>query len=244
MSYIDGFVLAVPEAKRRAYVDHAKAAFPMFEEFGIARHVECWEADVPDGKVTDFRRAVKARPDEKIVFAWFEYPSKAARDEANQKMRTDPRMQEMTDMPFDGSRMIYGGFETISDIGTTPDEPYVSASLFAVPTANKADFTRFSKDMAAIFRDFGAARLVDAWADDVPKGEVTDFQGAVQAKDDEAVAFSWIEWPSKAASDEAWPKIMEDPRMKASKMPFDGQRMVFGGFTPVVNLFAKTKTKA
>ena len=80
------------------------------------RIVECWASDVPDGKVTDFRMAVKAEENEEVVFSWIEYPSKEVRDAANQKMMSDPRMKEFGEsMPFDGKRMIYGGFESIID---------------------------------------------------------------------------------------------------------------------------------
>jgi uncharacterized protein YbaA (DUF1428 family) len=239
MTYIEGFVAAVPETNKAAYTKHASDAFPLFKEFGVSRMVETWESDVPDGKVTDFRRAVKARPDEKIVFSWFEYPSKAARDAANEKMMSDPRMAEAgKDMPFDGKRMIFGGFDTISDKGAPAGTGYVNGSLFAVPNANKSDFTAFAKQMADIFTEYGATRVLDAWGEDVPKGKVTDFQGAVQARDDETVVFGWIEWTSKDDCDSAWEKIMGDPRMAGAKMPCDGQRMVFGGFEPIVDLTA------
>ena len=117
MTYFEGFVAAVPEANKDVYRKHAAEAAPIFREFGVTRHVEAWESDVPEGKVTDFRKAVQARPDEKIVFAWFEYPDKATRDSANEKMRSDPRMEGMgADMPFDGKRMIYGGFDVFVDL--------------------------------------------------------------------------------------------------------------------------------
>lgn len=238
MSYIEGFILAVPEDRKADFIAHATAAFPLFEEFGALRHVECWEDHVEDGKITDMRRAVKAKPGERIVFSWLEYPSKAVRDSAVEKMMSDPRMEEMPPMPFDGQRMIFGGFETISDIGTGQAETYVSAAVFAVPTAKKTEFTAFAKKMAAIFSDYGALRLMDTWGTDVPAGKVTDFQGAVRATADETVSFGWIEWPSKAVNDAAWPQIMADPRMAEINMPGDGARMIFGGFTPVVNLFA------
>ena len=90
--------------------------------------------------------------------------------------------------------------------------------------------------MATIFQEYGATRLLDAWGVDVPKGEVTDFQRAVQAKDGEAIAFGWIEWPSKEASDTGWGKMMSDERMQNTDMPFDGKRMIFGGFKPIVDL--------
>lgn len=116
MAYVDGFVLAVPIANREAYRASAAKAWPLFKEFGATRHIECWGDDVPDGKTTDFKRAVKAEGHETVVFSWIEYPSKEVRDAANKKMREDPRMEEMAkDMPFDGKRMIFGGFMPIFD---------------------------------------------------------------------------------------------------------------------------------
>src|SRR5215831_12231956 len=116
MSYIDGFVVPVPMKKKAAYEQMSAKMAEMFKEFGATRVVECWGDDVPDGKITDFRRAVKAEDGEVVVFGWFEYPSKEARDAANQKMMSDPRMRAMGEqMPFDGKRMIFGGFMPILD---------------------------------------------------------------------------------------------------------------------------------
>ncbi|MEB6538279.1 DUF1428 family protein [Serratia plymuthica] len=116
MNYVDGFVVAVPAANKEAYLKLAAAAAPLFKEFGATRIVECWGNDVPEGKLTDFRGAVKAEADEVVVFSWIEYPSKAARDAANEKMMNDPRMKTLGEpMPFDGKRMIFGGFEPILD---------------------------------------------------------------------------------------------------------------------------------
>lgn len=116
MKYVEGFVAAVPAANKEAYIKHATAAVPIFKEFGVTRVVECWGDDIPDGKLTDFRGAVKAKDDEVVVFSWFEYPSKQVRDAANEKMMTDPRMQNMGEsMPFDGKRMIFGGFVPVLD---------------------------------------------------------------------------------------------------------------------------------
>jgi len=116
MKYVDGFVVAVPAANQEQYRQHAASAAPLFKEFGVSRMVECWGDDVPDGTLTDFRRAVQAKDDEVVVFSWFEYPSKEVRDAAMQKMMSDPRMKAMGEnMPFDGKRMIFGGFVPILD---------------------------------------------------------------------------------------------------------------------------------
>ena len=109
MTYFEGFVAAVPEANKEAYRKHAADAAPIFQELGVKRHIEAWDSDVSEGKVTDFRKAVDAKPDEKVVFAWFEHTDRASRDAFNEKMMSDPRMKGMGEsMPFDGKRMIYG----------------------------------------------------------------------------------------------------------------------------------------
>ncbi len=115
---------------------------------------------------------------------------------------------------------------------------YVDGFVAAVPTANKEKFIAHATQMAAICKEHGALTVVDCWGDDVPEGVQTSFTMAVQRKDDEAVAFSWIVWPSRELRDRAWEKIMADPRMQpdTNPMPFDGRRMIYGGFMPVVDV--------
>jgi uncharacterized protein YbaA (DUF1428 family) len=117
MTYVDGFVVPVPAEKKEAYRALAAKFAPIFMEYGATRMVECWGSDVPDGKVTDFKRAVQAQDGETVVFSWIVWPSKAVRDEANKKIMADPRMKMGDDMPFDGKRMIYGGFDVLLDTG-------------------------------------------------------------------------------------------------------------------------------
>ena len=144
MTYFEGFIVPVPEANKDAYRKQASDAAPMFQEFGVRRHFEAWDSDVPEGKVTDFRKAVDAKPDEKVVFSWFEYPDKATRDAANQKMREDPRMAEMgADMPFDGKRMIMGGFEAIVEEGA-PAGGYTDGFVVPVPEGKKEDYRQLA----------------------------------------------------------------------------------------------------
>lgn len=119
---------------------------------------------------------------------------------------------------------------------------YVDGFVIAVPTANKQKFIEHAKKGDAVFMELGATRILECWGDDVPAGKVTDFRRAVNATTEESVVFSWIEWPDKATRDAGMSKMMEmmktDPRMnpQTNPMPFDGARLIFGGFSPVVTL--------
>ena len=118
MSYVDGFVVPVPDGNRDAYRELAAKAAPIFKEYGALRVVENWGDDIPDGKVTDFRKAVKAEAGENVVFSWIEWPSKQVRDEGWQKVMADPRMQpDHANRPFDGKRMFWAGFAPLLDTG-------------------------------------------------------------------------------------------------------------------------------
>jgi len=121
MSFVDGFVIAVPTVNKQKFIDHAAAVDSVFIEMGALRVLECWGDDVRDGETTDFRQAVKATGDESIVFSWIEWPDKATRDAAMAKVmdpeNADPRMDPAKNpMPFDGKRMIFGGFAPVVDI--------------------------------------------------------------------------------------------------------------------------------
>ena len=236
MTYFEGFVAPVPEGNKDAYLKHASDFAAMAKEFGVDRMVESWESDVPEGKVTDFRKAVDAKPEEKIVFSFFEYPSKSQRDAANQKFMNDPRMKEMgASMPFDGKRMIVGGFDAIVDEGS-PGGGYTDGWVVPVPTSKREAYRELAERNAKYFREYGATRLVEAFGDDVPKGEVTDFYRAIKAEDGENVVFAFIEWPDKQTRDQAWEKIMKDERMQPQgDMPFDGKRMFWGGFDKILD---------
>ncbi len=114
MSYVDGFVLAVPTANREKYRQFAADVAPMFRDHGALEIIECWGEDVPDGEITSFPLAVRCRDDETVVFSWILWPSREARDKGMEKVMSDPRMQpDDVDIPFDGKRMIMGGFEVL-----------------------------------------------------------------------------------------------------------------------------------
>jgi uncharacterized protein YbaA (DUF1428 family) len=119
--YIDGFVMAVPTANKDKFTAHAESADSVFIDLGATRVVECWGDDVPDGETTDYRKAVKAKDDETVVFSWIEWPDKKTRDAAMAKMMSedfsDERMdQEKNPMPFDGKRLIFGGFAPVAEL--------------------------------------------------------------------------------------------------------------------------------
>jgi uncharacterized protein YbaA (DUF1428 family) len=112
MAYVDGFVLAVPKRQIEAYKELARKAGEIWKEYGAGAIVECIGDDVPYGELTSFPRAVQAKEDEIVIFSWIVYETRAQRDAVNAKVMADPRLKrDMVDMPFDGKRMIYGGFE-------------------------------------------------------------------------------------------------------------------------------------
>ena len=234
MTYFEGFIAPVPEANKETYRKHAADAAPTFLELGVKRHFEAWDSDVPEGKVTDFRKAVNAKDDEKVVFAWFEHADRAGRDAFNEKMMSDPRMEEMgKSMPFDAKRMIVGGFDAIVEEGSERGD-YTDGFVVPVPEDKVDAYQAMAAKMAKVFRQHGATRVVEALSNDVPHGKVTDFYRAVKAEDGEKVVFSFVEWPDKATRDEAWGKIMSDESLKPEgDMPFDGKRMFWGGFDPL-----------
>jgi uncharacterized protein YbaA (DUF1428 family) len=237
MTYFEGFIVPVPEANRAAYEKHATDFGPLVANVGVKRMVESWDNDVPEGKLTDFRKAVDAKPDEKIVFSWFEYPNRQARDAANEKFMSDPQIAEAAgkEMPFDGKRMVMGGFDAIVEEGSGGGA-YTDGFVVPVPTSKREAYRELASKMAKVFRENGASRVVEAFSDDVSHGKVTDFYRAVKAEDAEGVVFSFIEWPDKATRDEAWKAIMADESLRPQgEMPFDGKRMFWGGFEKILD---------
>jgi uncharacterized protein YbaA (DUF1428 family) len=236
VSYIDGFIVAVPTANKEKYRAHAEGALGLFKEFGATRMVEGWGDDVPRGKLNDLYGAVQATEDETVMFSWVEYPDKATRDAAGQKLMSDPRTEQFGEMPFDGKRMIYASFSELYADGAGGTAGYIDGIVLPVPAGNKDRYADFCRRVDALFLEHGALRVFEGWGDAVPDGKVTDFNRAAHRKEDETVVFSWIEWPSKEVRDAAWGKLMDDERLSdTSDRPFDGARMMFGGFVPIVD---------
>jgi uncharacterized protein YbaA (DUF1428 family) len=190
MVYVEGFITPVPAANKAAYLEHINQAAPLLKEFGVRRMFESWADDVPDGKVTDFRKSVQAKDGEVVVFSWFEYPSRQVRDAANEKMAKDPRIG--SSLPFDGKRMIFSGFESLLDEGPRGKTGYVDGFVVPVPASKKEAYRQFASRHAPTFIEYGALRVVEAWGDDVRDGKVTDFKKAVQATAAENVVYSWV----------------------------------------------------
>jgi len=202
MTYVEGFVLAVPTANREAYLEHATSAVEFLKEFGVVRMVENWGDDVPPGTRNDFTGAVQATADETVVFSLFEYPDKATRDAASASMMTDPRMEAMgASMPFDGSPMIYAGFRAELEEGSAASTGYVNGIILPVSPPNKDAYFALARTVSAAFLENGAIRVVETWGDNVPAGEKTDYARAAHAIGDEVVVYSWVEWPDKATLD-------------------------------------------
>lgn len=234
MSYFQGFVIPVKAENKDAYRAMAAKAAPVFAEYGAVQVVECWEESVPDGKLTDLRRAVQAEPGEKIVYSWIWWPDKATCDAASEKLMADERMQPDGDLPFNPQRMIYAGFEPVHDSGANGGFGYVDAVVGPAPD-DRDGFTGSAAKLDAYFMREGAIRTVDGWGVDVPDGKVTDFRRAVAAGDGEQVIFGWIEWPDKVTRDQAFEKIMQEPEVQATQPGFDMKRVIFGGFVPILD---------
>ena len=236
MTYFEGFAAPVCADRRNDYLAQCLAIAPVFRRHGAIHVVDCWHDDVPEGKVTDFRRAVAAAPGEVVSFGWLEYPDRAARDAANAGLEQDPEMARLGQtMPFDGQRLIFGGFTPIVDRRGKTSGGYADGFVVPVPQQGREAYRDLAARAAEVFIDHGAARVVEAWADDVPRGKQTDFWRAVDARPDEQVVFSFIEWPSRAARDAGQAAAMADKRldMDPSQMPFDGKRMIWGGFARI-----------
>ena len=201
--------------------------------------------DIADGKVTDIKRAVKADSDKTVVFSWIEYSDKTTRDAANDKMMNDPdAMAGMADMPFDGKRMIFSGFTPILNQGSLENMGYIDGYVIPVSNVKKGDYFKVAEAAAPIFIEHAASQVVENWGDDVRHGETTDFYGAVNAEDGENIVFSWISWPSKEVRNTGNAATMADDRFKegasagqpgSMPMPFDGKRMIMGGFVPILD---------
>ncbi|KLJ01106.1 hypothetical protein WQ56_07775 [Luteimonas sp. FCS-9] len=235
MTYVQGFVVAIPTSNRHAYEQHARNAFRLFKDYGEVRCVETWGDDVPRGEHNDFQGAVHATDEETVVFSWMEYPDRAARDAAYGRMMADPRMQQMPEMPFDGKRMVMGGFAPFVDVGSGRGR-YFDGFLLPVHADQREAYAALARKAADVFLDHGAVRVVEAWGDDVPEGKHTDFRRAVLLADGEHVVFAWVEWPSRQVRDAARPKLMDDARMQPEgDLPFDGKRVVQGGFAVLVD---------
>lgn len=240
MTYYTGSIAAVPTANKHKYVEHAAVAWPMFHSRGATRMVETWGVDVPKGKITDFHRAVDARDDETVVFSWIVWPDKATADAAWQKMENDPAMQHMPEMPFDGTRMIFGGFTPVFEQGAHTGADYCQGFRLAVPENNQPAYIAMAEKGWQLLSKHGALGMIENWGEDVPRGKHTDFYRATQCEDNEVPVFSWIAWPDRATRDAA-AKVMEADmgEMDMSDMPFDGMRMMWAGFEPIFDSAAK-----
>lgn len=232
MTYYTGSVTAVPTANKQAYLAFATAAWPMFQALGATRIVETWGVDVPHGEITDFHRAVGAGADETVVFSWIIWPDKATSDSAWQRMQTSSVTHAMPEMPFDGKRMIYGGFLPVFENGHSDAAHYYQGFLLAVPLSNKDAYVDMAEKGWTLISKHGALGMIENWGEDVPRGEQTDFYRATRCQDNEVPVFSWSSWPDRASCDAAATAMAEGDTgdMDMANMPFDGTRMTWAGF--------------
>jgi uncharacterized protein YbaA (DUF1428 family) len=237
MAHLQGFVIPVPPANKEAYRSMAMEAAPFFTEYGSGRILEGWGEDVPRGTTTDLYGAVRAEGDENVVFSWIEWDSEEVCKQAHDAMMKDERMTMPPEMPFDGKRMVFAGFDVLGESGAGGQTGYVQGYVAPVPRDNRNAFAEMCATMREVAIDSGALRAVDGWADDVAAGQVTDFKRAVQAKEGEAIAFGFVEWASKDAFEAGKAAMRSDDRMPkpGADMPFDGMRLIYGGFSVLLD---------
>lgn len=236
MNYFEGFLVPVPSAERETYRELAEMTWPMFERNGATRMVEAWGDDVPRGEVNDLYQAVEATAEETVVFSWIEYPDKPTRDAAHKAMASDTTMEGMPAMPFDGKRMIWSGFDLLHAGGEGGTPGYIDGVVLPVPEGKKQAYLEFCKAADAAMIAAGAIRVVDGWGEDLMEGKQTDYLRATHREAGETVVFSWVEWPDKPTRDKGWERLMADERLSGPDRPFDGRRMMHGGFVPIVDV--------
>lgn len=235
MTCITGFIAAVPTVNRDAFIRHAELAAQAFRDHGLSAAMEGWGEDVPAGEVTSFAKSVLAKPDESIIFSFYRWPDRITQEQGFQAAMSDPRVDPVKNpMPFDGKRVVWGNFEPLLELGAQQPGGFFDGYVIAIPRDARAAFDAFARQCDPIFMEHGAVWCVETWETDVPEGQITDFRRAVAAKPDEAIVFSWVQWPDRSARDAGNARIMADPRFAAFDCPFDMQRMIYGGFTPVV----------
>ena len=243
MNYVDVFVAPIPATNKDDYIEMARAMSALFTDHGALRLVAAWGDDVPEGKLTSFPLAVQRQGDEVVAFSWIQWPSQAARSQGMAQARADARMQQIT-LPGDRQRIIFASFQTVVDeqlrAAAASEQKYLDAFVAAVATGKRAAYIQSAHDFMPIFQRHGALHTVEAWGDAVAPGKVTSFPQAVQLREDEAVVVSWVAWPTRAARNACMAAMMNDPEMQNMDMPFDGQRMIYGGFEVVVDSAAES----
>ncbi|WP_339947292.1 DUF1428 family protein [uncultured Albimonas sp.] len=240
MTYVSAAMLAVPTAGKAAYAEFSTVMAPMIRGLGALRAVDAWGDDVPAGQRTDMFRAVEATPDETPVFSWIEFPDAETAEACFAAMMAEPEGGQVPqEMPFDGARMIFAGFEPLCDRGAARPgdaEVYVDAALFPVAADAREAYAARAVRMAEAFLEVGALRCFDGWGVYVPEGKRTDMRRAVALGPDEALAMGFIEWPSKAVRDAGWVKLMEGPSLSGLDDGLaDMARMIQGGFSMLVD---------
>ena len=243
MNYVDVFVAPIPAADKEAYIEMARAISALFIDHGALRLVAAWGDDVPEGKLTSFPLAVQCQGDEVVAFSWIQWPSKAARTQGMEQARCDKRMQQIT-LPGDRPRIIFGSFQIVVDeqlrAAAASEQKYLDGFAAAVATTKRDAYIQSAHNFMSVFQRHGALHTVEAWGDDIKPGKLTSFPQAVQLQDDEAVVVSWVAWPTRAERNACMEAMMKDPEMQNMDMPFDGQRMIYGGFEVVVDSAAES----
>lgn len=237
MTCLTGVLAPVAVTNRSAYLDFAKAAWPVLQKHGARGCVEAWGVDLPHGKINDLYTSVQAQDGEAVVFSWIEWADLATAQRAMTAMRDAPEMAEMAEMPYDGKRMIFGNFSPLLLEGSTRGATYLQGFVLAVPNAKKDAYAEIAaQGWTQLFQPNGCLGMFEGWGKDVPHGKLTDFYRATLAQADETPLFSWLAWPDKETCTAA-ASVMEEAsaRMFPAGMPFDTRRMMWGGFDIIMD---------
>ncbi|RRH71479.1 DUF1428 domain-containing protein [Falsigemmobacter faecalis] len=232
MNCYTGSLIAVPLTSRAAYLELSRASWPLIRKQGARRIVEAWGVDIPKGKINDLPGAVQATEEEAVAFSFVEWPDAATAATAWEAMAADPAMAALPEMPFDGSRMIMGTFEAILTAGTDRGMGWLQGFVLAVPESAKARYTALARRVwEEEFRPNGCLGTVETWGRDVPHGQKTDFWRATLARPGEVPLFSWTAWADRETCDAATSAMSSgNGEERYGEMPFDPQRMIWGGF--------------
>jgi uncharacterized protein YbaA (DUF1428 family) len=238
-TYVDGFVLPVPEDGIGKYREIATKAAALWIEHGALEYRETVLEDPTCQDTISFPALAGVKEGETVAFAYIAYKSREDRDQVNAKVMADPRLSCGEDCPFDYKRMAYGGFRTIVE-GRSPTyvasvDQYVDGFVLPVRTDGIERYREIASKAAEVWLEYGALDYRECVLEDPTSHDMVSYPALASVKDDETVVFAYIVYKSREDRDQVNAKVMADPRMNCDDCPFDPKRIGFGGFRTIVN---------